>query len=77
MENPNEYVGLHLANDYIKDRHQFEESRRLLKQIKRAKPGRFYCAICRTLASFGHVLVAFGGRLERYDLVLRQSKIKP
>lgn len=77
MENPNEYVGLHLANDYIKDRHQFDESRRLLKQMKRTKPGRFYCAICRTLASFGHLSVAFGGRLERYCLVLRQSKIKP
>lgn len=77
MYHPNECVGLHLANDYIKDRHQYEESRRLLKQIKRMRPSRFYCIICRSLVSLGHVLVAFGRRLERYDLVLRQSKVKP
>jgi hypothetical protein len=75
MENPNEYVGLQLANNYIHDRHQFEESRQLLKQIKKTKPSRFYCAICRSLVTLGHMLVVMGTRLERYDLLLRQSKI--
>ena len=75
MNNPNEYIGLHLADEYMKDRLHHENSRRLLKLIKRQEPSRFYHAKCRTLASFGHLLVAFGKRLEKYELVPRQSKI--
>ena len=74
MNNPNEYLGLRLAKDYIDDRQQFEESRRLLKQTRKTPPSRFYCAICRSLVSIGHVLVAFGHRLEKFDLIIRQSK---
>lgn len=77
MDNPNEYVKLQLAKNYMKDRHDFEESRRLLRQIKKTKPSRFYRVICRSLVSIGRVFVAFGQRLESYDLVLRQSKVKP
>ena len=74
MNNPNEYVGLRLAKDYMDNRQQYEESRRLLKQTRVKHPNRFYCAICRSLVSIGHVLVAFGHRLEKFDLVLRQPK---
>lgn len=75
MNNPNEYIGLHLADEYMKDRLHHENSRRLLKLIKRQEPSRFYWVISRTLASFGHLLVAFGKRLEKYELVPRHSKI--
>ena len=75
MNNPNEYIGLHLADEYMKDRLHHENSRRLLKLIRRHEPSRFYHAKCRTLASFGHLLVTFGRRLEKYELVPRQSKI--
>jgi hypothetical protein len=74
MEIPNEYVGLNLANDYIRDCLKHEETRRLLKRIDKNQPGRFYCAICRTLVSIGHLFVGFGRRLERFELVLRQSR---
>jgi hypothetical protein len=74
MNNPNEYVGLRIAKDYMDDRQQYEESRRMIKQKMVKRPSRFYCAICRSLVSIGHVLVAFGHRLEEFDLVLRQSK---
>ena len=71
----NEYVGLSLAKNYMKDRLDYEESRRMLRQIKQKRPSKFYCGICHTLVSLGHVLVAFGRRLERFDLVLRESKV--
>lgn len=74
MNNPNEYIGLRLAKDYMGDRQQIEESRRLIKQTRKIRPSRFYCAICRSLVSIGHVLVTFGQRLEKFDLVLRKSK---
>lgn len=76
MENPNGNVGLHLANEYKKNRHQYEESRRLTKKMWRVNPSRFYCAFYRSLVSLGHLLVTFGNRLERYDLLLRQSNIE-
>ena len=74
MNNPNEYVGMSIAKNYIADRLEYEESRRLIKQIKAKDPSRFYCAICQTLVSTGHMFVAFGRRLERFDIVLRESK---
>ena len=75
MEIPNEYVGLNLANEYIRDCLKHEETRRLLKQNDKNQPGRFYSALCRMLVSIGHLLVAFGHRLERFELILRQSKV--
>jgi hypothetical protein len=75
MNNPNDYVGFRIANDYITDRLEYEESRRLIKQSKSKtkRPSKFYCAICRTLVSVGHMFVAFGRRLERFDMGLRES----
>jgi len=74
MNTPNDYVRLNIAKSYIADRLQYEETRRKIKQTRIKKPSRFYCGVCRTLVYFGHVLVAFGRRLERYDLVLRDSQ---
>jgi hypothetical protein len=74
MNTPNDYVRLNIAKSYIADRLQYEETRRKIKQTRIKRPSRFYCGICRTLVYFGHVLVAFGRRLERYDLVLRDSQ---
>jgi len=74
MNNLNQYVGMSVAKNYIADRLEYEESRRLIKQIKPKRPTRFYCAICKTLVSTGHMFVAFGRRLERFDIVLRESK---
>lgn len=73
MNNPNEYIGLRRAKDYMDDRHQYEKSRILLKQIRKNRPSRFYCAICRSLVGIGHVLVLLGRRLERFDLSLKQA----
>ena len=75
MNNPNEYVGMSVAKNYIADRLEYEESRRLIKRIKPMRPTRFYCAICQTLVAIGHMFVAFGRRLERFDIVLRESKV--
>lgn len=74
MNIPNEYVGFTIAENYITDRLEYEKSRRLIKQIKPKRPSKFYCAICHTLVSLGHMFVAFGRRLERFDMVLRESK---
>ena len=74
MNTPNDYVRLNIAKSYIADRLQYEETRRKIKQTRIKKPSRFYCGVCRTLVYFGHVLVAFGRRLDRYDLVLRDSQ---
>lgn len=74
MNTPNDYVRLNIAKSYIADRLQYEETRRKIKQTRIKRPSRFYCGVCRTLVYFGHVLVAFGRRLERYDLVLRDSQ---
>lgn len=74
MNNPNEYIGLHLADQYMRDRLHYEKTRRLLMLNRERQPGRLYCLICRTLASIGHLLVAFGRRLERLDLTLSQSE---
>ena len=74
MNTPNDYVRLNIAKSYIADRLQYEETRQKLKQTRIKKPSRFYCGICRTLVYIGHKLVAFGRRLERYDLVLRDSQ---
>ena len=73
MNNPNEHVGFRLAKDYMDDRHQFEKSRNMLKQMQEKRPSRFYCAICRSLVEIGHVLVVIGHRLERFDLGLKQT----
>ena len=75
MNNPDEYVGMIVAKNYIADRLEYEESRRLIKQIKSKRPTRFYCAICKTLVSTGHMFVAFGRRLERFDIILRELKV--
>lgn len=75
MNNPNEYIGFQIANDYMADRLAYEENRRQIKQIKHKRPTKFYCAICHTLVYLGHMLVAFGRRLERYDLRLRESNV--
>ena len=74
MNYPNEYIGLHLADQYMKDRLHHEKSRRLLMSMRDQGPGRIYCLICRTLATIGHMLVAFGRRLERLELTLSESK---
>jgi hypothetical protein len=74
MNYPNEYVRLRLGKDYMEDRQHFEESRRMIKQSRKTHHNRFYCAICRSLVSIGHFFVAFGNRLEKFELVLRQSK---
>lgn len=76
MNNLDEHVGLSIAKSYIADRLEYVETRRLLKQIKpKRRPRKFHCAICHTLVSIGHMLVAFGRRLERFDMVLRESKV--
>lgn len=74
MNNPNEYIGLHLADQYMRDRLHHEKIRRMLMQNRERQPGRIYCLVCRTLVSIGHLLVAFGRRLERLDLTLSQSE---
>ena len=74
MNTPNEYVRLKYTKDYIADRLAYEDTRRKLEQIKVKRPSRFYCAICHGLVNVGHVFVAFGRRLERFDLVLRNSQ---
>lgn len=73
MNNPNEYLALNIAKDYMTDRLQYEQTRQLLKQTNWRNPGRFYCMVCMALISFGHLLVSFGRRLERYEIVLQQS----
>jgi hypothetical protein len=75
MNNPNDYVGLSLAKSYMAERLEYERTRRLLKQNIPKKPGRVYCATCQALVSIGRLLVAFGRRLERFDLVLQDSKV--
>lgn len=75
MNNPNEYVGMTVAKNYIAERLEYEESRRLIKRIKPKRPTRFYCAICKTLVSIGHMFVTLGRRLERFDMGLRESKV--
>ena len=75
MNTPNDYVRLKIAKNYIADRMEYEESRRKIEQAIPKRPGRFYCAICRTLVYTGRAFVAFGRRLERFDLVLRKSQI--
>ncbi|MGW8143214.1 MAG: hypothetical protein ACWGN2_02395 [Anaerolineales bacterium] len=72
MNNPNEYVGFSLAQDYIDDRLQYENNRNLLKQTRRKRPGRVYCTICHSLVEIGHVLIVVGRRLERFDRGLKQ-----
>ena len=72
MNNPNEYVGFSLAQDYIDDRLQYENNRKLLKLTRRKRPSRVYCTICRSLVEIGHVMVLVGRRLERIDLGLKQ-----
>jgi hypothetical protein len=74
MNTPEDYVRMTVAKNYIADRLEYEETRQRLKQTKPSRPSRFYCGICRTLVYFGHVLVAFGRRLEGFDLVLRNSQ---
>ena len=74
MNNLNEYVGSQIAKNYLDDRQQYEESRCMLKQTRVKRPGRIFCVICRSLVEVGHILVALGSRLERLDLVLRQSR---
>jgi hypothetical protein len=75
MNTPNDYVRLSIAKDYMADRLEYEDIRRKLNSTKLKRPSRFYCAICHALVNIGHVLVAFGRRLERFDLVLRRSQI--
>jgi hypothetical protein len=74
MKNLNETVGLSVAKDYMKDRLEYEQSWQMIKQVNKEKPNKFYCAVCFSLVSLGHLLVAFGCRLERFDLVMRESK---
>ncbi len=73
MKNMNEYVGLSVAKNYMAERLEYEQSRRMLKRIHRKNPSKFYCAICHTLVSLGHIFVTFGRRLERFDLALGES----
>jgi hypothetical protein len=72
MNNPNEYVGFSLAQNYIDDRLQYENNRKLLKQTRKKHPSRVYCTICRSLVEIGHVMVMVGRRLEKLDLGLKQ-----
>jgi hypothetical protein len=74
---PNEYFRRELAKNYIRDRNQFEESWQLLKQMKKSKPSRFYRAVFSSIVSIGRLLIAIGRRLEKFDLVLIGSKVKP
>lgn len=74
MNNPNEHVAFSIANNYMTDRMEYEKSRQMLKSIEKKKPSRFTCAICHTLVNLGHLLVAFGRRLERFELVLREGQ---
>ena len=76
MENPNDYVSLQVAKSYMADREKFEKSRLMLKNLDRKKPGRVYCAVCVSLVTIGRMFVAFGRRLERYDIGLQQANIK-
>lgn len=75
MNTPDDYVRMSIAKNYIADRLEYEELRRIMTKQKSKKPSRFYCAICHALVNIGHLLVAFGRRLERFDLVLRNSQI--
>jgi hypothetical protein len=74
MNTPEDYVRLSIAKDYMAERLAYEDTRRKIKQTKVKRPTKFYCAICHGLVNVGHLLVAFGRRLERFDLVLRQSQ---
>ena len=73
MQNPNEYLALNIAKDYMNDRLQYEKTRQVLKFRKKNNPGRIYCMVCMALISFGHLLVSFGRRLESYEIVLQRS----
>lgn len=74
MKNLNETVGLRVAQDYTRERLEYEYSRQMIKQINKNIPSKFYCAVCFSLVSLGHLLVAFGHRLERFDLLMRGSE---
>jgi len=74
MKNLNETVGLSVAKNYMRERLEYEQTRQMIKQINIEKPNKIYCAVCYSLVSLGHLLVAFGRRLERFDLVMRESK---
>lgn len=74
MQNPNEYIALNIANDYMNECLQYEQTRQMLVHGNRNNPGRIYCMVCWALISFGHLLVAFGRRLESYEIVLQRSK---
>jgi len=75
MNTPNDLVRMRIAKDYMADRLAYENNRQALNLLTRTKPGRFHCALCHALVHIGHLFVAFGRRLERFDLVLRQSQI--
>jgi hypothetical protein len=75
MNTPEDYVRLNIAKNYIANRLDQEETRRKIQQMKvKRRPSIFYFAICRALVKLGHVLVASGRRLERFDFVLRNSQ---
>jgi hypothetical protein len=75
MNTPEDYVRMSIAKKYIANRLDQHETRRKIKQTKvKRRPSIFYCAICRALVNIGHVLVASGRRLERFDFVLRNSQ---
>jgi hypothetical protein len=74
MNNPNDFIALHLAEKYMEERLNFEKTRNLVKSIRRNKPGRLFSTYCIVLSSIGHVLVLFGKRLEKYKLVSEVSE---
>ena len=75
MNTPNDFVKMSIARNYIENRLEYEDTRQKIKQAKTSKPSRFYCGVCHALVHMGHVFVAFGRRLERFDLVLRDSQV--
>ncbi len=74
MNTPEDYVRLKIAKDYVAERLAYEDTRRKIEQTRVKRPTKFQCAICLAFVNVGHLLVAFGHRLERFDLVLRQSQ---
>jgi hypothetical protein len=74
MNTPEDYVRLRIVEEYMAERLEYEDTRRKIEQTKVKRPTKFYCAICHALVNVGHLLVVFGRRLERFDLVLRKSQ---
>ena len=65
---PNDYLMRYLAEERMRDGLRQAETRRLLRQAGNDRRGRPSRPVCRLLAGLGHLLVALGRRLERYEM---------